>query len=151
MTYTSDRTGAAVPAPVRFAVSAWLAAIAAGVAETLVRLALLPDPPTGTELGVRFALYAGLALLVLALRSGRRAVRWAVTGLLGVIGLLSLVGEPVAWLLAGGSVPAYLAAADGPTWLIVLLRGMHVGAVLAALVALYRPGANAFFRRGRIA
>ncbi len=43
-----------VPAPVRLAERAWLAAIAAGAAEALVRLAL-PDPPTGSELGVRFA------------------------------------------------------------------------------------------------
>jgi hypothetical protein len=150
MIYTSDRARAAVPAPVRFAVLAWLVAIGAGVGETLVRLAL-PDGPTGTELAVRATLYAGLALLVLALRTGRRAARWAVTLLLGVLGLLSLVMEPAAWVLAGGSVPAYLAAADTATWLIVLLRGLHVVAVLAALVALYQPAANAFFRRRRVA
>ena len=149
MLHTSDRADTAVPAPVHFAVLAWLVAIAAGVVETLVRLAL-PDPPTGTELVLRCTLYAGLALLVLALRTGRRAVRWAVTLLLGVVGLLSLVVEPAAWVLAGGSVPAYLGSADAETWLIVLLRALHIGAVLAALVALYRPAANTFFRRRRI-
>lgn len=133
------------PAPVRFAVLAWLGAIAAGVAETLVRL-VLPDPPTGTELAVRFTIYAGLVLLVLALRSGRNAVRWALALLLGGLGLLSLVAEPLAWWLAGGSATAYLAAADLPALGIVLLRGLHIGAVLAASVAMFHPSANAFFR-----
>ncbi|HVH22188.1 MAG TPA: hypothetical protein VNA11_07005, partial [Pseudonocardia sp.] len=54
--------------------------------------------------------------------------RWAVTLLLGVVGLLSLVVEPAAWVLAGGSVPAYLGSADAETWLIVLLlRAAHRG------------------------
>jgi hypothetical protein len=79
------------------------------------------------------------------LRSGRNAVRWAVTVVLGGVGLLSLVAEPVGWWLAGGSVAAFLAATDAPTVLVVALRVLHVGAVLAALVALYTPSANAFF------
>ncbi|MDT7580462.1 MAG: hypothetical protein QOK35_1726, partial [Pseudonocardiales bacterium] len=108
-----------VPAPVRLAVAAWLTAIGAGVVETLVRLAL-PDPPSGGELAVRFAIYAALALLVLTLRTGRRAVRLTLTVLLGGLGLLSLLGEPEAWLLAGGSATAFLAAADALTWAVVL-------------------------------
>ena len=136
-----------VPGPVRLAVAAWLTAIGAGVAETLVRLAM-PDPPTGTELAVRFAIYAGLAVLVLALRSGRHAVRLALTVLLGGLGLLSLLGEPAAWLRDGGSIEAFLGAADTLTWAIVLVRALHVGAVLVALAAMYRPAANAYFRSG---
>lgn len=140
-----------VPRPVRVAVATWLTAIGAGAAETLVRLAA-PDPPTGTELAVRSAVYAGLALLVLALRTGRNAVRLALAGLLGGIGLLSLLGEPVSWLRGGGSILALFGTADALTWVIVLIRVLHVGAVLVALVAMYRPAANAYFRsraRGR--
>ena len=135
-----------VPGPVRIAVSAWLTAIGAGVGETLVRLAL-PDPPTGAEVVVRFAIYAAVALLVLALRTGRNAVRVALTLLLGAIGLFSLLGKPAAWVMAGGSVTAFLAAADVGTWAVVLIRVLHVGAVVVALAAMYRPSANALFRR----
>ena len=135
----------AVPGPVRLAVAAWLAAIGAGVGETLLRLALA-EPPTGDELAVRFAIYAALALLVLALRSGRNAVRIALTVLLGAVGLFSLLVEPAGWVVAGGSVAGFLAAADVPTWAIVLIRGLHVAAVVVALVAVYRPAANAYFR-----
>jgi hypothetical protein len=134
-----------VPAPVRLAERAWLAAIGAGAAEALLRL-VLPDPPTGSELGIRFAIYAALVLLVLALRSGRNPVRWALTLLLGGVGLLSLVVEPVSWLLAGGSAAGFLAAADALTWAVVVLRVLHIGAVLLALVAMFRPDANGFFR-----
>ncbi len=134
-----------VPHPVRLAVTAWLTAIGAGVGETVVRLAL-PDPPTGGELAVRCAIYAALALLVLALRTGRRPVRLALTVLLGGVGLLSLLVEPVGWVLAGGSVAAFLGSADVLTWTVVLIRALHVGAVVVALTAMYRPAANAYFR-----
>jgi hypothetical protein len=134
-----------VPAPVRLAERAWLGAIAAGAAEALLRLAL-PDPPTGSELGFRFAIYAALVLLVLALRSGRNLVRWALALLLGGVGLLSLVVEPLSWLLAGGSPAAFLSAANALTWGIVVLRGLHIGAVLIASAAMFRPDANVFFR-----
>jgi hypothetical protein len=125
--------------------AAWLTAIGAGVGETLVRLAL-PDPPTGGELAVRFSIYAVPVLLVLALRTGRRAVRLALTVLLGGLGLLSLLGEPAGWVLTGGSATAFLTEADALTWVVVLIRGLHVGAVVVALLAMYRPVANAYFR-----
>jgi hypothetical protein len=133
-----------VPGPVRLAVAAWLTAIGAGVGATLVRLAL-PEPPTGDELAVRFGIYTALALFVLALRSGRNAVRIALTVLLGAVGLLSLLVDPAGWVAAGGSVMGFLAAADVATWAVVLIRGLHVAAVVVALVAVYRPAANAYF------
>ncbi len=139
---------ATIPSSVRLAVLGWLTAIAAGAAEALVRLAL-PDPPTLADLGVRFAIYAALTVLVLGLRSGHNAVRWALTLLLGGLGMLSLVIEPAGWLLAGGAPATFLLAADAPTLLIVALRAVHVAAVLASLVAMFRPSANRFFRPAR--
>jgi hypothetical protein len=134
-----------VPRPVHLAVAAWLTAIGVGVVETLVRLAM-PDPPTGGELAVRLAVYAALTLPALALRTGRPAVRIVLTVLLGGFGLLSLLVEPAGWVLAGGSVVAFLGAADVLTWVVVLVRALHVGAVVVALAAMYRPAANAYFR-----
>lgn len=74
----------------------WLTAIAAGIVEKLVRIAL-PDPPTAGQLTVRFAIYAALTALVLALLSGRRVARWAVAVLLGGAATLSLIMEPLSW------------------------------------------------------
>lgn len=143
MTTTASRP---VPASVRLSVQLWLVAIAAGAAEALVHL-LLPEPPTAAQLGVRFAIYAALTVLVLALHTGRNALRWAVAVLMGGIGTLSLVVEPVSWLVAGGSPGVFLAAADAPTVAAAGLRVAHLAAVLAALVLLFRPSASAWFRR----
>lgn len=141
---TTITARSAAPDPVRFSVLLWLTAIAAGAAEALVYL-LLPEPPTAMQLGARFAIYAVLAVLVLALRTGRNAVRWAVALLLGGFGTASLLIEPVSWLIAGGSPTAFLATADVPTLLGTGLRVAHLVAVLAALVLMFRPAANAWF------
>jgi hypothetical protein len=139
---TTTRTA---PTAVALAVAFWFTALGCGVAETVVRLAT-PDPPGPLALAIRFAIYLGLAGLVLALYSGRDAVRWAVALLMGLLGTASLVVEPLGWLAAGGSVPEFLAAADGPTIVIVVLRAVHLLAVLAALTAMFRPAANVWFR-----
>jgi hypothetical protein len=136
----------AAPAPVRLSIGLWLSAIAAGVAEALVWL-VLPEPPTPAALGVRFAIYTALTVLVLALHTGRNGVRWAVALLLGGIGTLSLVVEPVSWLAAGGDPIAFLTSADAPVLLITALRLLHIAAVLTALTLMFRPAASAYFRR----
>ena len=60
---------APLPDPLRWSITAWLAAVAFGVAETAVRL-VLPDPPTAGELAARSVVYAVVAGAVLALASG---------------------------------------------------------------------------------
>jgi hypothetical protein len=147
MTTTAAR---AVPAPdpVRLSILLWLTAIGAGAAEALVYL-LQPEPPTVAQLGARFGIYAVLTALVLSLRTGRNAVRWALAVLLGGFGTASLVIDPVTWLLDGGSPAAFLAAADAPTLVGAGLRVVHIVAVLGALVLMFRPSANTWFSRSR--
>jgi hypothetical protein len=135
-----------VPRPVRAAVVVWLAAVGAGVAETLVHLTG-PAAPGAGALAVRAAIYTGVVALVLALRTGRDAVRWTLAVLLGVVGTLSLVLEPATWLAAGGSPVEYLAGAGVADLAIVVLRLGHLALVAVALVLMFRPAANAFFRR----
>jgi hypothetical protein len=138
---------AARPAPttVQLSVLLWLSAIGAGVAEALVHL-LLPEPPTLAQLAGRFGIYAVLAVLVLALRTGRDAVRWTVAVLLGGFGTASLVVEPVSWLLAGGSPGLFIVTADAPALVAAGLRMAHLVAVVSALVLMFRPAANSWFR-----
>jgi hypothetical protein len=136
---------ALLPEPLRWSITAWLAAVAFGVTETVVRIAL-PDPPTAGELAARSAVYAVVAASVLALASGRPAVRVGVAVVVGVIGTLSLITEPVEWWAAGGSPVDFLTAADGATLLIVGLRTAHLLAVVVATAAMFHPRVNAFFR-----
>jgi hypothetical protein len=142
MATTAVRTA---PAAVQLSVVLWLAAIGAGATEALVHL-LLPQPPTLGQLAARFGIYTVLTVLVLALRTGRNSVRWAVAVLLGGFGTVSLLIEPVSWLLAGGSPGLFLVTADAPALVAAVLRIAHLIAVFSALVLMFRPAANAWFR-----
>jgi hypothetical protein len=145
MTHIPVPARAGVPMSVGFAVATWLAAVGAGIGEVTVWLGL-PDPPSPDQLIARFAIYAVVVGLVFALLTGRNTVRWVLAILLGVFGTLSLVFEPVLWLMAGGSPAAFLAAADGPTIAITTLRAAHIIAVLIALSLMFGRRSNAFFR-----
>jgi hypothetical protein len=137
-----------VPRPVRAAVVVWLVAVGAGVAETLVHLAL-PDPPGPAALAKRAVIYAGVVVLVLALPRGRNVVRWTLAVLLGVVGTASLVVEPLIWLASGASPVEYLADAGLPDLAVVVLRAVHLAAVVVALVLMFRPASNAYFSSRR--
>jgi hypothetical protein len=84
--------------------------------------------------------------LIVRLRRGERWVRLALTVLLGVVGMASLLAEPISWLIGGGVPATFLAAADAPTLAVVALRGVHVVAVVTALSLVYGRSANRFFR-----
>jgi hypothetical protein len=66
--------------------------------------------------------------------------------LLGGFGTASLVIEPVSWLLAGGSAGLFLVTAETPALVAAVLRMAHLVAVFSALVLMFRPAANAWFR-----
>ena len=135
-----------LPTELFAATAIWIGAVGAGVTEALVHLFLMPDPPTGPQLLVRGAIYAVVLALVLALPTGRAVVRWALAVVLGGLGTLSLVAEPVGWLAAGGDPAGFLTTADGPTLLVVALRTLHLAAVIAAMVLMFRPRSSAFIR-----
>ncbi|GAA4735934.1 hypothetical protein [Actinomycetospora chibensis] len=137
-----------VPRSLRAAVVVWLIAVGAGVAETLVHLAL-PDPPGPAALAKRAVIYAGGVVLVLALPEGRTLVRWTVAVLLGVVGTASLVVAPLTWLASGASPVDHLAAAGAPDLAVAALRVVHLAAVVVALVLMFRPSVNAFFSSRR--
>src|SRR3954466_8840670 len=104
----------------------WLGAIAAALVELLVKLAIEPGgfvnaaTASGTELAVRFAAYALLRALSLAMLAGRAWARWALLIIFGGLGTFSLVFEPIGWLLDGNAVSAFLQSADLATWIMIL-------------------------------
>jgi hypothetical protein len=127
----------------------WLLAVGAGVAETVVgAIAAVGDgislPALVAQLAVRTVIYG--ALFVVIDRYFRRGVRWSrylLAGLLGTVGLASLVYEPITWLADNDlthldwSVPFFISAT---------LRTVHLSALLAALVLTFRPETNRWFR-----
>jgi hypothetical protein len=123
--------------------------VAAGVVETAIWALTSQEYHAAVQLPVRAAVYLIATALIIQLGRGRGWARIALTVLLGGVGLLSLLAEPVSWLAAGGSTAEFLAAVDGTTLAVAAVRIAHVAAVLTALVLMYRPTANLFF--GRVA
>jgi hypothetical protein len=134
------------PRSVRWSVWCWLAAVACGVLEALLNAVTNPDYDVALQLSIRAVVYVLVTLLIVRLRKGERWVRLALTVLLGVVGMASLLAEPISWLIGGGVPAIFLAAADGPTLAVVALRAIHVVAVVGGLVLMYSPSANRFFR-----
>jgi hypothetical protein len=62
------------------------------------------------------------------------------------LGTLSLVIGPVTWLAEGGSLADAVAAADFGSVLFAAGRVVHLGAVIAALLLMFHPAANAYLR-----
>jgi len=135
-----------LPQSVRWSVWCWLAAVACGVLEALLNAVTNPDYGVAVQLSIRAVVYVLVTVLIVRLRKGERWVRLALTVLLGVVGVASLLAEPISWLIGGGVPATFLAAADGPTLAVVALRAIHVVAVVGGLVLMYSPSANRFFR-----
>jgi len=135
-----------LPQSVRWSVWCWLAAVACGVLEALLNAVTSRDYDVAVQLSIRAVVYVLVTLLILRLRRGDNWVRLALTVLLGVVGLTSLLAEPISWLIGGGAPATFLAAADAPTVAVVALRAVHVVAVVCALSLMYGRSANEFFR-----
>lgn len=142
------------PNTVKLAAVAWSGAVAAGAIESALAVTRLAaegplTAPIWLNLGLRVVVYAVAAALIVGLVRGSRAARIALTGLLSVLGLASLV-VPAALALADGStLSAALGdeGAFGPAF--VAVRVAHVLLVILATIAMYTPSANASFRRPR--
>jgi hypothetical protein len=142
MTTTFSQTRSA-PVAVRVAFVVWLGALAAGVAEMLLRWSETPLAGVGVRLGI----YAALAVVMFRMRAGRNWARWTLALLLGIVGTLSLVIEPISWLADGNSIGS---AIDGVTlteFLTAVTRAAHLLCVFVAVPLMFVTTANAFYRR----
>lgn len=141
-----------VPGPVRSAFVLWMIAIGAGVFETALAVVnLLAEGPVSpgeivVGVGVRLVVFVVAGLFAIRMRQGRNWARVALALLLGVVGTLSLVIDPIQWLLAGNSLDTAVADLTLPDLLFATSRIVHLGAVLGAMVSMFRPVANAYFR-----
>jgi hypothetical protein len=119
----------------------WLLAVAAGVVETVIHVADAPMHTLVTQIAVRTLVYG--ALFVVIDRFFRHGVPWSrylLAGLLGTVGLASLLIAPVQWLLDPTPIdwsPGFLAQAA--------TRTLHISAVLAALFLTFQRDTNRWF------
>ena len=141
-----------IPTQVQASFRLWLLAIAAGLFETALAVVDATDGEVGSAaevtvgVAVRLLAFTGLGYLAVRLRQGRRWARVALAVLYGVLGTASLVIGPVTWLADGGSLADATAAADPGSVLFAASRVVHLAAVIAALVLMFHPAANAYIR-----
>ena len=138
---TTTLTRPAVPAEVRAAFLLWMGALAAGAIE----IALHDVEIAG--LATRLGIYAVVAAVALRMRAGRTWARWTLAIGLGIFGTLSLVFEPLTWLLDGNSLIDAIARTDATGALVATSRILHVLCVWVAVPLMFRPRANAYFSR----
>lgn len=138
---------AAPPAAVRGAFALWVTAVAAGAFETALMVGRAPADGLGAGLAVRLAVFTAAVLVAVRMRRGAGWARITLAIGLGVLGTASLVVEPLGYLLDGGSLADALARADALEWVFGVSRTVHLAAVLTAVVLMFRPAANQYFRR----
>ncbi|ONI72251.1 hypothetical protein BWI15_19545 [Kribbella sp. ALI-6-A] len=152
MERTLLRVAPTTPLTARAATGAWFLAVGAGVAESILALSLaIHDgaPVLGlvAQVALRTILYG--ALFVVIDRYFRRGVpwsRWLLTLLLGTVGMASLLTEPISWLTNHSLGDLSFTPLFGAE---VLLRTIHVLAVVAACALTLHPDTTAWFRRDR--
>ena len=141
-----------IPKQLQASFRLWLLAVAAGVFETALVVVDATDGEVGSAaqvavgVAVRLLVFTAAVYLAIQLRQGRNWARVALAVLLGGIGTLSLVVGPVTWLAEGGSLTDAVAAADLGSVLFAASRVVHLGAVIAALILMFHPAANAYLR-----
>jgi hypothetical protein len=151
-----------VPKVVQASFLLWLTAVAAGVLETIIRVfdALAmgwasgsggETDVTGTISGVviRVIVYTLVVYIITRMRLGKRWARLTLAVLLGGIGTLSLVIDPISRLAEGNSLSEVFTEADLLFFLIAPIRTVHLAAVIAALALMFLPAANTYFRTSR--
>ena len=151
-----------VPKAVQASFLLWLTAVAAGVLETIIRVidALATGWASGSggqadvtgvilNVLIRVIVYALVVYIITRMRLGKRWARLTLAVLLGGIGTLSLVIDPISWLAGGNSLSEVFIDADLLFFLIAPIRAVHLAAVIAALVLMFLPSANTYFRTAR--
>jgi hypothetical protein len=151
-----------VPMEVQASFLLWLTAVAAGVLETIIRIidALAmgfasgsggETDVTGVISGVviRVIVYTLVVYIITRMRLGKSWARLILAVLLGGIGTLSLVIDPISWLAGGNSLSEVFTQADLLFFLVAPIRTVHLAAVIMALVLMFLPAANTYFRTSR--
>jgi hypothetical protein len=142
----------AAPKDVRTSFVLWLTAVGAGVTETVIRVIFtMTGDPESNGLLLRVIVYAVAVYVAWQMRHGKGWARITLAVLLGGIGTLSLVVDPISWLAEGHSLEDFFAQANLLFVLIAPIRAVHLAAVISAFVLMFRPISNDYFRTARSA
>jgi len=98
---------------------------------------------------IRVIVYTLVVYINTRMRLGKRWARLSLAVLLGMMGTLSLVIDPISLLAEGNSLSEVFTEANFLFFLIAPIRTVHLAAVIAALVLMFLPAANTYFRGSR--
>lgn len=101
-----------------------------------------------TGIIVRLLVYTVATYIIAQMWSGNSWARLTLVVVLGGIGTLSLVIDPISWLAGANSLREVFTQADLLFFIIAPIRACHLAAVIAALVFIFLPAANNYFRAG---
>ena len=140
------------PETIKHAALLWILAVLAGVIETVLAVSAVAkesgiDDGVWQNVAVRSAVYLGAFVIIGFFAAGHRWARWALTGLLSVIGLISLLVEPARLLAEGESLIAAFGGDSEFALAFFVTRMTHIAAVLLATVLMFSPSANRYFAR----
>lgn len=143
----------AVPSEVFQSFLLWIIAIGAGVFEMTLAVIDSVSSQTGagivgilTQVAARTMMFAVLVYIMIRMLRGKNWARITLTFFLGGFGILSLIIDPIKWLITGGSLWDAFTNADNLSILFASSRILHMIAVVAALIFMFRPAANRYFK-----
>lgn len=141
-----------VPGEIKKSFLFWLVAVAAGVFEMVISVTeiLSRDSGPGSSIfiavGIRTIIFAGLVYIMMKMYRGRNWARIVLAILLGGIGTFSLVIDPIQWIMEGNSLDGVFTSMTLHFFLFGLSRIVHLASVITALILMFRPAANNYFR-----
>ncbi|WP_426361946.1 hypothetical protein [Streptomyces sp. E-08] len=143
------------PTVVRGALALWVTAVAAGVFETALALVKMAGDGSGSAgeiavgLAIRLPVFTAALLIAVQMRRGHHWARMTLALGLGVAGTASMVAQPIRALAQGHSLGTAWREAGAMDLAFGASRTLHAAAVLGAVVLMFLPAANAYFRARR--
>ncbi|OXM16124.1 hypothetical protein [Paenibacillus herberti] len=142
------------PAPlgVKMSVLCLFIAIAAGIIEMEIRIMELISNESYSQIGViieanvRTGIIAGIVYVIMKMYEGKNWARIMLLVVLGIIGKLTLIIDPIQWILAGNALNNIFGDMTVYSSLLAINRIVHILAVCIGLFLMFRPAANRFFR-----
>jgi hypothetical protein len=144
-----------IPKEVQRAYTFWILAIVSGMAETIfvVTDSLLKNATSiqGLVMGilVRGIIYTIFIFVTIQMRKRKNWARITLAIGLGIVGTLSLIIDPISWLMKGHAISEAFVGLNVWSILFTLSRIIHIICVFAALFWMYRPNANQYFRAAK--
>lgn len=141
-----------IPQEVKRSFRLWLIAIAAGVFEMIIAVIEMLSGDSGEAngiliaAGIRTIIFAALVYIIVKMYRGQNWARIALAILLGGIGTLSLIIDPVQWIIEGNPLNEAFANMTAYSILFGISRVIHLTSVIAAFILMFRPAANGYYR-----